>query len=58
MSPYPSLPYPSCVEVIVVLSLCLASYVEVVIREELCTPNLVFANSSVEVPCVGGLVWT
>ena len=26
-------------------------------REELCTPNIVLANSSVEVPCVGGPVW-
>ena len=27
-------------------------------REELCTSNFVIANSSVEVSCVGGPVWT
>ena len=45
---------------IVVLALCLASCVEVVVleREELCSPKFVITNSSVEVPCVGGPVWT
>ena len=38
-------PYPSCVEVIVVLVLCLASCVEVVVlREELYTPSLYLPN--------------
>ena len=67
------MPIPLCVEVIVVLTLCLASYVEVIVVLSLCLAsrvevivlkrgvvysNFVIANSSVEVPLVGGPVWT
>ena len=52
------MPYPSCVEVIVVLALCLASCVEVLLLERgVVYSYFVFAKSSVEVPCVGSPVW-
>ena len=52
-------PYPSCVEVIIVLALYLASCVEVVVLERgVVYSKFVIANSSVEVPCVGGHMWT
>ena len=51
--------FPFCVEVIVILALCLASCVEVVVLERgVVYSNFVIANSSVEVPFVGGPVWT
>ena len=47
-------------EVIVVLALCLASCVEVVVLLErgVVYSYFVFVKSSVEVPYVGGPVWT
>ena len=53
------LPIPLYVEVIVILALSLASCVEVVILERGVEYSyFVIAKSSVEVPCVGGPVWT
>ena len=52
-------PHPSCVEMIVVLALGPASCVEMVVLEKgVVYSNFVIANSSVEVPCVEGPVWT
>ena len=49
--------YLSCVEVIVVLALCLASCVEVVVLEGgVVYSKFVIANSSMEVPFVEGPV--
>ena len=46
-------------EVIVVLALCLASCIKVVVLEiGVVYLNFIIANSSVEVPFVGGPVWT
>ena len=46
-------------EVIVVLALCLTSRVEVVVLERgVVYSYFVFVKSLVEVPCVGGPVWT
>ena len=51
--------HPSCVEEIIVLALCLASCVKVVVGERSCVLlTLYITKSSVEISYVGGPMWT
>ena len=52
--------YPSCVEVIFVLTLVpyLLCRGGCCWREKLCSPCVLLPKSSVEVPCVGSPLWT